>query len=445
MTYVLDQNGNPLMPTERGGKVRILLKTKKAKVVCRNPFTIQLLYDSKAFTQPVTLGIDSGYAEVGYSAVTETKELMGGTLKLLTGQKNRLKERRIYRRIRRNRLRYRQSRFSNRARKKGWLAPSIQHKLDSQLRFIERIKKLLPITKTIIEVASFDTQKILKPDIEGLEYQEGAQKDFWNVREYVLHRDNHQCQNPDCTNKASQPILRVHHIVFRDNGGTDKPSNLITLCTQCHVSKNHQAGQFLHDWMQNGKKAPSLKGATFMTMVRWRLVDILKDVGATDIAYGYQTKSNRITLGLEKSHHNDAFCIAHGEEQKRLSAIDYLQRRRNNRSLEKFYDASYLDIRDGIKKSGKELSSGRTSRNLSENGENLRPYRGEKVRVGRRSIRTRRYPFRSGNIVSYEGICYTSGGSHNKGNSVKLLELKRSITPRKLKLIQYNAGIACVA
>ncbi|WP_416347424.1 RRXRR domain-containing protein [Allobaculum sp. JKK-2023] len=38
------------MPTERHGKVRRLLKERKAKLVKKTPFTIQLLYDSTRYT-----------------------------------------------------------------------------------------------------------------------------------------------------------------------------------------------------------------------------------------------------------------------------------------------------------------------------------------------------------------------------------------------------------
>lgn len=41
--YVLDMNGQPLMPTRNGAKVRVLLKQKRAKVVSKCPFTIKLL------------------------------------------------------------------------------------------------------------------------------------------------------------------------------------------------------------------------------------------------------------------------------------------------------------------------------------------------------------------------------------------------------------------
>ena len=166
------------MPTNRYAKVRILLKNKLAKVVQAKPFTIQLLYETSDFTQPLTLGVDSGYLNIGFSVVSEKKELICGEVKLLQGVKKRLQEKSNYRKNRRSRLRYRKPKFNNRKRKEGWLAPSIQHKLDAHTQFIEQLRKILPIKHISVEVANFDIQKIKNPNIKGKEYQNGEQKSF---------------------------------------------------------------------------------------------------------------------------------------------------------------------------------------------------------------------------------------------------------------------------
>jgi hypothetical protein len=236
-------------------------------------------------------------------------------------------ERRQYRRARRGRKTwYRQPRFDNRKKSEGWLAPSIQHKLDSHIKLIEKVKQLLPITKIYIEVAAFDIQKIKNPEISGIEYQNGVQKDCWNAREYVLHRDNHTCQH--CKGKSKDLILETHHIISRQIGG-DAPDNLLTLCKTCH------------DKVSNGKlklDVKILKGfkpETFMSIVRWKLVNMLKDAGnIVNHTYGYITKFDRIALCLEKSHCTDAFVIAGGTMQDR-SSITFLikQVRKCNRKL----------------------------------------------------------------------------------------------------------------
>lgn len=296
--YVLDKSGKALMPTERFGKVRRMLKQKEAKVVRRKPFIIQLLFETTSYTQELTLGMDSGYRHIGVSVTSEKEELLSTELELLDGVKTRIKERSDYRKQRRSRKRHREPRFDNRmaSKKKGWLAPSIQHKLDAHIRFLDMLKRILPISKTIIEVANFDIQKIKNPTISGKSYQEGEMMGFWNLREYILHRDKHTCQNPNCKNKAAKPILEIHHIVFRDNEGTDAPSNLIALCNKCHTSANHRKGKFLYEWQMEKPTLNGFRDATFMSTVRQRLVNI---EGATH-TYGYITKIIALGLGLKK-------------------------------------------------------------------------------------------------------------------------------------------------
>ena len=134
MVYVLNKNGKPLMPTERHGKVRHLLKNKQAKIVKKCPFTIQLLYDSDEYLQPITLGVDAGSKTIGLSATTSTKELYAAEVTLRNDIVNLLSTRREFRRTRRNRkTRYRKVRFMNRthSKKPGWLAPSVLNKIQT--------------------------------------------------------------------------------------------------------------------------------------------------------------------------------------------------------------------------------------------------------------------------------------------------------------------------
>mgnify|MGYP000405719544 CR=1 FL=1 len=72
MVYVLDIDGQPLMPTTRHGKVRRLLNSHLAKVVKRCSFTIQLLYQSTKETQPVSLGVDQGSNHIN---INTTKDM----------------------------------------------------------------------------------------------------------------------------------------------------------------------------------------------------------------------------------------------------------------------------------------------------------------------------------------------------------------------------------
>lgn len=310
MVYVLDFNGQPLMPTCRYGKVRRLLKQGRAKVVKRCPFTIQLLYDGTTYTQPVTLGVDAGAKHVGLSATTDTKELYSGEVLLRTDVVSNLSSRLQFRRTRRNRkTRYRQARFNNRVRTKhkGWLAPSIKNKIHTHILAISKIYNLLPITKLVVEVASFDTQ-LLKatelelPKPEGTDYQQGDMLGFWNVRQYVFFRDDYTCQH--CKGKSKDKILNVHHIESRKTGG-NAPNNLVTLCETCH-NKLHKG--LLKDFKPTRGK--SFREAVFMGIMRRTLYNKLKEIHQNvTLTYGYITKNTRITHGLDKSHRVDARCI----------------------------------------------------------------------------------------------------------------------------------------
>ncbi len=325
LVYVLNKHGKPLMPCGPA-KARILLKNGKAKVVKRTPFTIQLLHGSSGYKQAVTLGVDSGYKHIGVSAITDNKELFSAEVELRTNIKDLLTEKRMYRRNRRSRLWHRKPRFLNRKRTAGWLAPSVQHKADSHVKLVNFISNLLPITKVVVEVASFDIQKIKNPAISGKDYQNGDQTGFWNAREYVLHRDGHTCQI--CKGKSKDKILNVHHIKPRSNGGADRPDNLITLCETCHKA--------YHKGKLELKVRPSkeFKAETFMSMVRWKIVNTLRDLGyAVSHTYGYITKSNRIANSLPKSHATDAFVIAGGSNQQRADNYAIRFVRKCNRSL----------------------------------------------------------------------------------------------------------------
>ncbi len=411
---VINQHGRALMPTTPR-KARVLLKEGRAKIVGYNPFTIQLLYGTRGYTQPVTLGIDAGFEHIGFSAITEKKELLGGELKMLSGMTERITERRKYRVVRRNRLRHRAPRFDNRRRAGGWLAPSIQHKFDAHLKLGKRIKSRLPVTKIVVEAASFDIQKINNPDIQGTGYQEGEQLGYSNLTSYIRHRDNYRCGNPNCKNKGKEVTLQVHHLGFWKNPPerSNKPGNLITLCVKCHTPTNHKKGKFLYGWEP---KVKSFKPETFMSTIYRKLIAA---IGATE-TFGNITKYNREERGLLKSHHNDGFIIAGGTHQTRSRPLMLEQVRRNKRSMEQFYDAKYIDRRDGCVKSGAELSSGRRTRNKNLSGENLRVYRGQKTSVGQRRIKRLKYRYASSDLVRFEGKPYQIIGMQNKGLGVKL-------------------------
>lgn len=331
MVYVLNKDGNPMMPTERHGKVRRMLRDGKAKVVRRCPFTIQLLYETGNVTQQVSLGIDAGSKHIGVSATTKAKELYAADVTLRNDIVDLLSTRRELRRSRRNRKRrYRAARFNNRKKPEGWLAPSIQHKVQTHLTVVDKVCAMLPVSEIVVETASFDIQKIKNPEISGTEYQKGEQLNFWNVREYVLFRDGHKCQC--CKGNSKDKVLNVHHIESRKVGG-DAPNNLITLCETCH--KWYHAGTVqLPKTIRRGMR---FRGATFMGIMRWAFYNTLKaKYPNARMTYGYITKNVRITNGLPKGHCVDARCISGNPTAKPLDCVCFQKKVRcHNRQLHK--------------------------------------------------------------------------------------------------------------
>jgi hypothetical protein len=306
-------------------KARVLLKEKKAKVVNRTPFTIQLLYGSSGYKQPVNLGVDTGSKYIGLSATTNKKELFKATVELRQDIPVLLENRKNQRRNRRSKLRYRPARFNNRG-KKGKLAPSIQHKIDSHLTIIKRICSIIPVENIIVETAEFDVHKLKNPEVSGVDYQHGDSEGFYNVKSAVLSRDNYTCQI--CGAKNTK--LEVHHIMFRSDGGSNRMDNLVTLCKDCHA-KVH-TGELKYT-----KKVKSFKHSSHMNIMRKRLLQSLKnEFDNVFETFGYLTKYVREKLGLVKSHCNDAFVISHNLNAEQ-SNVEYLYKkvRRHNRQIHK--------------------------------------------------------------------------------------------------------------
>ena len=331
MVYVLNIEGKPLMPCKEA-KARKLLKENKAKIYKKEPFTIQLLFMCENQTQDITLGVDAGSKHIGLSATTKEKELYAADIELRNDIVDLLSTRRQNRRTRRNRLRYRKPRFNNRvhSKKNGWLAPSVKQKIQTHFKVVEDIHKLLPITKIVVETASFDIQKIKNPEIHNEEYQQGEQLEFWNVREYVLFRDNHTCQC--CKGKSKDKVLNVHHIESRKIGG-NAPNNLITLCETCH--KGYHNGTV--ELPKTIKRGMSFKDATFMGIMRWSFYNRLKEIYPNVfMTYGYITKNIRIKNNLPKDHYIDARCISGNPNAEPLGYYFYQKKVRcHNRQIHK--------------------------------------------------------------------------------------------------------------
>lgn len=380
------------MPTTPSN-ARNILKKGRAKVIQRTPFTIQLQYATGENTQPVTLGVDAGYNKIGFSVVTPQRELIAGEFQLRMDIKNKLTVRRQYRRTRRShKTRYRPPRWKNRNRPKDWLAPSIQHKLESHLRLIGKLQRFLPISKIIVEVSTFDSQKMQNPEIRGIEYQQGTLAGY-EVREYLLHNWDRKCAYCGKTNVP----LEVEHIIPKSRGGSNRCANLTISCRKCNLQKGSRTAQEFGYPQIQAEVKEFLKAAPLMNLVRSRIVAKL-DCEAT---YGYLTKYNRKRLGLPKSHVNDAFVIAGGTTQVRSGPYCVSQSRRNNRQLQK--------NRKGFKT----------------------------------TIRRQRYPLQPHDRVRYNNKEYRVIGTHCKGSRVILHNQmeKKSVIVKKIEVINYGKGL----
>jgi 5-methylcytosine-specific restriction endonuclease McrA len=313
MVYVIDMNDNPLMPCENV-VARLLLKSKKAKVLKKCPFTIKLLNETTSYTQSITLGVDTGSSHIGTSAVTnDGKVLYMSDVIVRNDIKDKMDARRKYRRSRRNRKnRYRKARWLNRKNsiKSGRFSPTMISKINSHIKEIEYAKSILPINNLVLETGTFDMHLMKNPMLHNEKYrhwgyQKGLNYGFANTKAKVLNRDNYTCQC--CKGKKKSNRLEIHHVIFRSNGGSDEEDNLITLCDTCHTNLHH--GNLKLNI--KGIKKGSLKHATQMNSIRIQLLNIYE----CEETFGYITKENRQNLGLPKEHYMDAVVIASGGEK----------------------------------------------------------------------------------------------------------------------------------
>lgn len=312
MVYVLDINGKPLMPTDRYGKVKHLLRSGKAVVVKRCPFTIRLLYDTTAYTQELTLGVDTGSGTIGTAVSDEKGNIVYvSEVTVRNDITDKMKQRLGYRRNRRNRkTRYRKARYLNRRNsiKSDRFSPTMTSKFHSHIKEIDYIKSILPVKTLVLETGQFDTHlmktpSLANPKVRHWGYQKGINYGFENTKAMVLNRDNYTCQY--CRGKHKDSRLEVHHIIFRSNGGSDEQENLITLCHTCH--KALHGDKINPDF--SGRKKGTLRYATQMNSIRCQLLKHYPDAIET---FSCVTKANRLNLNLEKHHYTDACVIAAG-------------------------------------------------------------------------------------------------------------------------------------
>jgi len=292
---------------------RKLLNDGKAAVFRRFPFTIILKKEVTATPQLIALKLDPGSKTTGIALVQGDKVLFGAEL-THRGQviKMSLESRRASRQGRRARhTRYRQARFLNRARPKGWLAPSLQHRVETTLTWVNKFIKIAPIGSIVQELVRFDLQQIENPEISGIEYQQGELAGY-EVREYLLNKWDRKCSY--CS--AEDVPLQVEHIQPKAKGGSNRISNLCLACEKCNQKKGTQdikvflakKPDVLKRVLAQSKRP--LKDAAAVNSTRWALFNRLKKTGLpASTGSGGLTKFNRTRLELPKTHWLDAACV----------------------------------------------------------------------------------------------------------------------------------------
>ena len=333
--FVLDKRKKPLMPcSER--RARVLLARGRARVHRMVPFTIRLV-DRRmedSVLQPVRVSVAPGSKTTGMALVREQESRDEGTGQMarvaivlmlleLTHRghaiRDALAQRRAFRRRRRGNLRYRAPRFNNRTRKEGWLAPSLQHRVDTTMAWVARLRRWAPITGLSTMIHRFDTQRLQNPEIQGTEYQQGTLLGY-EVREYLLEKWGRQCAYCD----AEHTALTIDHIHPKSLGGSDRVSNLTLACFPCNQRKSNQDVRvFLaHDpkrlaRIEAQRKAP-LQDAAAINSTRWALWGRLRGTGlAVEVGTGGRTKWNRKRFNVPKAHCLDAACVGHVDAIRR--------------------------------------------------------------------------------------------------------------------------------
>lgn len=324
--FVLDRQGKALMPC-REKRARLLLDRGRARVHRLMPFVIRLVDRSAASCalQPLRLKLDPGSKTTGLALVREVETVEASSREVqrtaavlnlfeLVHRGRHISEaltaRRAMRRRRRGKLRYRAPRFLNRTRSQGWLPPSLQHRVDTTLSWVTRLRRWAPITAVSSELVRFDTHAIEDPEISGVAYQHGTLFGY-EVREYLFEKWGRRCIYCD----AEHVPLNLDHLQARACGGSNRVSNLAPACVPCNTRKGAQPlDGFVKDKarlarIQAQAKRP-LKDAAAVNATRWALANALKATELpVELASGGRTKFNRFQLGIPKTHALDAACV----------------------------------------------------------------------------------------------------------------------------------------
>lgn len=344
VVYILDMDGEPLMSTKRFGKVRRMLRDGKAKVVCNNPFTIQLQYEPETkVTQPVVLGIDPGRTNIGLSAVTEDGECLYSAKvttrnkEIVTLMSNRKAHRQASRRGERLRRKRRakacntttdrdlsrviigcnepirpkdiintESKFANRKRPEGWLTPTATQLLRTHLNAVAKVQKILPVTSVVLEINRFSFMALDNPNIKKWEYQRGPLYGKGSVNDAVDDMQHGRCL------LCGEAVTQHHHIVPVHEGGSNTFGNIVGLCDACHEAVHKDTKTAAKLKKQKAGLNKKYGALSVLNQIIPYLVQELAELFPNEIyiTNGLSTKQFRDRYGLSKDHNIDAYAIA---------------------------------------------------------------------------------------------------------------------------------------
>ena len=316
MNYVfaVDTKHRPLSMCHPA-RARMLLKAGKAAVLRTAPFTI-IIKEEKvdAVVKSMIVKIDPGSRVTGFALVDDRNKVLFAAELEHRGKmiKSRLETRRLIRQNRRNRkTRYRKVRFDNRRRVEGWLPPSLMHRVETIMTWINRFCRFCRVNKVAVERVKFDAQLMRNPEISGIEYQQGELQGY-EIREYLLEKWHRKCAYCGKENVH----LQIEHINPKSKGGSNAVSNLTLACESCNKKKGVlSVDVFLKDkpdvlsrvLMQ--LKKPLSDSAAINATRNKLLNEIVKMDLMVETGTGAQTKFNRFVMGYLKAHWIDAACV----------------------------------------------------------------------------------------------------------------------------------------
>lgn len=367
---VVDKNGQPLMPC-LSKRAYFLRKIKRARIYCMDPFTIQILDRTvdESVLQETEMKLDPGSKTTGMALCVKGQTRGWFAVQAIHIEhrsaqiRDGLTSRRQIRRARRNRkTRYRAPRFNNRARKPRfaqsysvWLPPSVVSRIENIVNLCAKFKKSFPVKKIVGELNKFDTQKMMNPEITGIQYQQGTLQGF-EVREYLLQKYQYTCvycnacafkngkgnSNVLTTELGLMPQqrlcqraiglrLEMDHVVPRSKGGSDSVNNLVLSCRDCNEKKGNSD---LQDFLKNKpvvlkrvqdslKASLNLHDVAQMNTMRKELYPVLHKRLSVPVetSTASQTKYNRFQQAYQKDHWIDASCVGPSGNHINISHI----------------------------------------------------------------------------------------------------------------------------